>query len=148
MKVLIATSELQGMAPGDDHHALDGELVTPVVVECADGERCGCRRGFPGLGSTRPTTTAIVVDRPALTPEDLRDAIADSLERDGWLDLLRDGAEARGVPDPEHDSRDAFEEIVDEHLEAIEAVCAVLTCGTVVERSGSRVAARSMPHAA
>src|SRR5688572_11664790 len=97
MLVLIATNELQGTAPGDYAWTVEGELVTPVVTECASGERCGCNRGFPGLASGKATTTAMIVDRPGVEVSDVRDAVYDWLDRGGWIDLLEQTAVERSV---------------------------------------------------
>jgi hypothetical protein len=118
MLVLIATNELQGTAPGDYAWTVEGELVTPVATECAEGERCGCNRGFPGLASGMATTTAMVVERPGVTEADLRDAVRDWLERGGWIELL----EQTGISD--HDEIDSIvDAVIDEHLDMILEVC-------------------------
>lgn len=135
MLVLVATEELQGTRPGDYSHTVEGELVTPVVAECASGDRCGCTRGFPGFASSRATTTAMVVDRPLLTPADLRVAVHDWLDRDGWIELLGDDL-------------DGLADLIDEHVEAIEAVSARFGAGTIIGRSGSLVYERRVAEAA
>jgi hypothetical protein len=143
MLVLIATNELQGTAPGDYAWTVEGELVTPVATECAEGERCGCNRGFPGLASGMATTTAMVVERPGVTEADLRDAVHDWLERGGWIELL----EQTGMSDlDEIDS--IVNAVIDEHLDMILEVCDAYPEGTVVTRYGPFVAARSHPFAA
>lgn len=141
MRVLIATNELQSASSGDYSHTVEGELVTPVVAECADPDRCGCARGFPGLASARATTTAMVVDRPFIGIADLRDAVRSWLERGGWADLLSAGAEPDEV-------EGMLDEIVDEHVDAIDEVCAAFPLGTVVERHGTLLAARVVRGAA
>lgn len=133
MLVLVATTDGQGDEPGDYCWTVEGELVTPVVAECADGDRCGCTRGFPGLASSRATTTAMVAALDHLTEADLRDAITDSLERGGWFDLI-----------PE----EAAHELVDEHVECIAEVCANFPVGSVIGRQGSTVWNRSVAEAA
>ena len=60
MLVLVATTDTQGEVAGDYFQGVDGELVTPVTVECCVPDRCGCGRSFPGLVSARATTTALV----------------------------------------------------------------------------------------
>ncbi len=100
MKVLVATRQTQGSQLGDYSWTVEGELVTPVTVECCSAHLCGCGRGFSGLGSDRATTTAMVADLPDLQPELLRTAIEDSLDRAGWLEHLED---------------DEVSEIVEEH---------------------------------
>ena len=145
MLVLTATDELQGTSPCDDAFAMEGELVTPVVVDCPD-ERCGCGRGFTGLASGRATTTATVVDLPGVSESDLREAIFVSLDRGGWIDLLEqdDGADETDTADVDA----SIEEIIDEHVENIQAVCARYAVGTVVIRQGALVFARAHPSAA
>jgi hypothetical protein len=135
MRVLIATTELQDPGAGDYCFTVEGELVTPVVAQCHTPDDCGCSRGFPGLASSRATTTAMVVERPFITSDDLRDVVLDSLARDGWLDLLGDDA-------------DEIDEIVDEHVDAIEEICRTFAVGTVVERHGTLIASRTYRAAA
>ncbi len=133
MLVMVATKQGQGDVAGDYSWTVEGELVTPVVAECASGDRCGCARGFPGLASSKATTTAMVADLAHVTEADVRDALFASLERDGWLDLI---------------PADEADELVDEHLESIGAVCARFGVGAVVGRSGARVFERSIARAA
>ncbi len=121
MKVLVATRQTQGAVRGDFCHTIDGELVTPHVVECSDPERCGCSRAFSGLASDRATTTAMVVDLEHIDRARLEVAVRDNLERWGI---------PSGVPDEEIDDE------VHDHLEAIEWACAGRPVGTIVRRSG------------
>src|SRR5262245_49195217 len=122
MKVLVATHELQGAAVGDYCWTVDGELVTVLGLECASADECGCGRGFGGLASGRATTTAMVVEHPAIDRLGLAAAIRDSLDRQGWLAPL----------DP-----DEVAEVVEEHVEAIELVGTSFSHGTVLSRSGT-----------
>lgn len=146
MLVLVATRETQSghaIGPADDAAAdgvspdysftVDGELVTPVVAECATPATCGCDRGFPGFASGQATTTAQVVELEHVTENDLREVIEGALERDGWFDLVE--------PTEQH-------ELVDEHLDCIAAVCAAFAIGTVVGRHGDVVYDRSIAQAA
>jgi len=126
MKVLVATRQTQGSMAGDYCFTVEGELVTPLVVECASPDRCGCGRGFPGLASNRATTTAMVVELAHLDHEGLGTALRDSLQRGGWLIGL--------------DDVEIAEEILD-HIDAIEEACAGRPIGTVVRRRGDRVLA-------
>ncbi len=149
MRVLVATSELQGHLDGDYAFTVEGELVTADVSECASPERCGCGRGFPGLASSRATTTAMVVDLPHLTPLDLRVALCDWLDRSGWTDLFRaaDAADD-GFASEFDDVDEMLDAVVDEHIDIISTICHTYPTGTVVERSGTLVRARSVPSAA
>jgi hypothetical protein len=133
MKVLVATNRTQGTQPGDYAGTVEGELVTALAVECDSPRTCGCGRGFPGLASSRATTTALVVDLPHVDRDALADALESSLERGGWLDHLDD---------------DEADELVEAHLEAIEIVCAHYPVGTVVSRWGGKVYSRPSAAAA
>lgn len=126
MKLLVATTETQGTVPGDYSWTVDGELVTPVRVECQNPQ-CGCRHGFAGLASNKATTTVLVADLPHMSREDVRDAIHESLDRQGWLDLV-----------PESDWHD----IIDEHVESIEQIVGAFAVGTVLCRDGNVIVAR------
>ena len=153
MLVLIATNELQGSDPDDYSFTVEGELVTPVATECASGERCGCNRGFPGLASGFATTTAMIVDRPGVTEDDLRDAVFDWMDRGGWIDLFERAAHERAdanddVIDPNDDVDDLIESVIDEHVDCIHEICSTYPEGTVVMRRGTLVATRSRPFAA
>jgi hypothetical protein len=153
MLVLIATNELQGSDPGDYSFTVEGELVTPLAAECASGERCGCNRGFPGLASGFATTTAMVVDRPSVTEDDLRDAVFDWMDRSGWIELFESAAQERadandGVTDPNDDVDDLIESVIDEHVDCIHEICRTYPEGSVVTRRGTLVMTRSQPFAA
>jgi hypothetical protein len=153
MLVLIATNELQGTNPDDYSFTVEGELVTPLAAECASGERCGCNRGFPGLASSFATTTAMVVDRPGVTEDDLRDAVFDWLDRSGWIDLFEQTARERSEAsdhmfDPGGDVDDLIEAIIAEHVDCIDAICSTYPVGTVVVRLGTQVMTRAYPTAA
>lgn len=140
MRVLVATNQRQGEHPADYSWTVEGELVTPVVAECASADRCGCARGFPGFASSRATTTAMVVDLPHLTRDDLWTAVHDWLERDGWFRLL---------PDDEHDDHEeCVHELVSEHVEAIERVAWHFPLGAVVSRLNDHLWQRSLDAAA
>lgn len=99
MKVLVATSEGQGLFDDDYGWTVDGELVYVQGVTCSN-PKCGCDRGFAGMSSSRATTTAKVVDRPDYTMADYRGALVDSLTRGGWIEEGDQTAEtARFVSD-------------------------------------------------
>ncbi|MEL6893043.1 MAG: hypothetical protein AAFP84_15735 [Actinomycetota bacterium] len=146
MRVLVATRELQGTADGDYCWTVEGELVIADVVECASPDRCGCGRGFPGVASHRATTTAMVADLPHIGPSELRDALTDHAER-AWSDLLV-AAVDDAEPDPDRAVTEQLATIVDEYVDSIELVCRTFDVGTVIERNGSTITARSYPAAA
>jgi hypothetical protein len=70
----------------------------------------------------------MVVERPHLTEHDLRDALRDSLERQGWGGGLDDD-----------DADEMLDELVDEHLHAIAEIAVAYADGTVVGRRGTLV---------
>ncbi len=121
MMVLVATKQTQGRSEGDYCHTVEGELVTPITVECCLPDACGCSRGFPGLVSARATTTAMVVNRTAIGPDLLRQAIVDSLDRGGW----RTGS-----------TQNEFDEIVDDHVETIIRICNAFGEDAILRRDG------------
>lgn len=128
MKVLVATRRTQGLRRNDYCFTVEGELVLPAaLIECCDPGRCGCGRGFPGLASSRATTTAMIVERPELTVAGLRMAIHDSLGRQGYLEGL---------------GHDEVEELIDEQVELLRKVTARWPVGSVLERNGPRVSQR------
>lgn len=138
MQVLVATNDTQGHENGDYAFTVEGELVLAEVSECASPEQCGCGRGFPGLASGKATTTAMVADLPHLSEADLRQAVADWLDRSGWADLLRNAS----------DSDEMLDSLIDEHLDVLAEICNAFPVGSVVERSGTRISARVLPFAA
>jgi len=101
----------------------------------------------------------MVVENPHITTTDLRDVVYDYLVSGGWLDLLREAAEAP-FDDPDRDSVDmtlnelvddpdtALHELVDEHLDLIAFICNRFEPGTVISRSGTLVWSREWPTAA
>jgi hypothetical protein len=154
MRVLVATTELQGLTPGDFAHTVNGELVTTTVTQC-DCPDCGCDRGFAGLASRRATTTAMVIEHPHITTSDLRDAIFDYLVAGGWLELLRESNEQARRDADDRDGLDSFddtdlmiEELIDEHLDLIGFICNRFEPGTVISRTGTLVWSREWPTAA
>lgn len=128
VKVLVATHHSQGSQPGDYCFTLEGELVTPLAVPCSD-PACGCRRGFPGLASSRATTTALVAELPHIDEQALTTAITDSLERGGWFKGL---------------SHLACRHMVADHVQAVHKVCARYPVGTIVERADNHVYLRTL----
>ena len=147
MLVMVATNETQGVTLCDYAFTVEGELVTPVATQC-DNPDCGCERGFPGLASSRATTTAMVVDRPWITPDDLEDAVRDYLDR-GWRNLIESVArcqEEQGlVPD---DPDYVIDEMVDEHVGEITRLCQFFGAGTVLTRHHDEISERIARRAA
>lgn len=127
VKLLVATTEAQGARSDDYAWAVDGELVYIPDGTC-DRDVCGCARGFAGMASARSSTTALVVERPDLRPEDLSGALADSLERQGWTPGL----------DPEVDT-----DLVAHLLSRLRAAAAHFPPGAVLERQGDIVRRRA-----
>lgn len=127
MRILVATSRTQGQRASDYHWAPDGEPVALYGFECGGGsidDKCGCRRGWSGLGSTRVTTTAEVIESDMSDP-DFRSLVMRTLIDAGWAD-----------DDP--DGRAQADEVADEALRFAQS----FPVGTVVERRGNRIAAR------
>jgi hypothetical protein len=84
MRVLVATRETQGQRTDDFYWANDGELVLPPLV--CDSPVCGCDRSFVGIDSHKATTTAMVAERPDVTPQSLKELVRANLKDGGWLD--------------------------------------------------------------
>jgi hypothetical protein len=143
MLVLIATDELQGSSPHDHHSAVDGELVTPVALDCADPHCDVCARAWFGLVSHGATTTAMVVDRPGVTAADLRRRVHEWLDCAGTIDLVVQAAEADG-----DDPVAVVADLVDAHIAEIRLVCASYPVGTIVSRLGVLVSPRRLSRAA
>lgn len=151
MLVLIATDELQGTAPDDHHEAVDGELVCPVVLECADDHCDACRRGWFGLVSHGGTTTAMVVERPGVDEASLRSRIHEWLDCRGVVDAVVQAVESDQYSvDGERfdDALQAVDELVTAHLREIREICASFPVGTIVSRLGPLVARRRLDMAA
>lgn len=151
MLVLIATDELHGATPNDHHCAIDGELVTPVVLECPDDHCDVCIRAWFGLASHGPTTTAMVVDRPGVTEAILRERIHGWLDCTGAVDSIVQAVEAgeyEVAGETFHDPVAAVAELVDAHVDEMREICANYPVGTVLSRMGQLVAPRTYTKAA
>ena len=128
MQVLVATSRTQGTDPRDYCWTVEGELVLGgPILECRRADQCGCGRGFPGLASSRATTTATIVDRSELNRELLGLAIEDSLGRQGWLGAL---------------GQDEVDQGVEDEVQLIELITGIFNVGTVLGRHGTHVFSR------
>ncbi len=114
MKILVATSHMQGARPDDDHYCIDGELVgmqEPCDRDLRDPDGpCGCGRGFAGAASHRATTTAMVVESE-MNRRDVVLAFETTLGDGGWPTTWA-------------------EEIADENLE----IAAQLPVGAIITR--------------
>ncbi|MEM7338355.1 MAG: hypothetical protein AAF467_06905 [Actinomycetota bacterium] len=124
VKVLVATTEGQGLRPDDYAWAVDGELVyVPLPAT-------GSIRGFVGMASNRLTTTAMVVERPDLGLADVMTALGDSLERQGLLERSEHGS-------------DEVDELFRRLLERLLATAGHFGVGAIIERSGERLHRRA-----
>ena len=144
MLVLIATDQPFGPGAAPDRRgAVDGELVSPVVLECADSRCDTCNRSWVGLVSDGVATTAVVVDRPGVDEVALRSRIHDWLDGLGAVDRIVQAVEAgHYAADGEAfaDPVAAVAELVDAHMIEIQTICATFPVGTVVSRLGPLVA--------
>lgn len=151
MLVLIATDESHGLAADDRHDAVDGELVAPVVLDCADHHCDTCNRSWFGLVSHGGTTTAMVVERPGVDEAALRGRVHDWLDELGAVDRIVQAVEAGEYAlggEVFDDPVAAVAEVVDAHVIEIRTICAMFQVGTVVSRLGALVAARRVDMAA
>ena len=151
MLVLIATHDPHGALPSDRHFAVEGELVTPAVFECPDSHCDVCARAWFGLVSHAGTTTAMVADRPGITPARLRQAIHDWLDRQGTIDLIVqavEGGEFELDGRPIDDPVVAVADVIDDQVALIETICEEFGEGAIVSRMGTLVSERVRPKAA
>lgn len=146
MILLIATDPTPAhrirLRQPDVHAAVDGELVTPPVVDCPDVDCRTCSTGWFGLVSHGATATAMVVDRPGVTLADLKRRIHDWLDCAGIVDTIVQAVEAgEYVVDGElfDDPIAAVDDLVMAHLHDIHQICAEFPVGTVLSRLGSLV---------
>lgn len=139
VKVLVATKEAQGLRPNDMASAVEGELVFVPLDGCLlldpqagcgalPDDACTCIRSFAGMGSNRGTTTAMVMDRADLSPDDLWTALGDCLDRLAGPDPMASAEEFH-----------AFRRIFRRTLATAEH----FPCGSIIEREGSHVRRRA-----
>ncbi|GAB2508397.1 DUF7715 family protein [Paramicrobacterium agarici] len=125
MKVLIATTELQGSETDDFIGAVPGELVVDVGpcedATATDDWSCTCSRSFVGVSSGLMTTTAKVVDSIAINARTYELAVRQGIGTQFCADCASDIAK--------------LSLSIANHWEA----------GTVLERSRSTIRARE-PH--
>lgn len=144
MRVLIAVDH-----PGDrfghdrSEGAIDGELVTPVIVGCDDPACTACHGAWFGLASHGPALAAMVVERPGVTAADLRHRVHAWLDCLGVVEQVVEATEAGEfelggvrITDPVA----AVGELVTDHVNEIAEICATFPVGTVLGRLGTLVA--------
>lgn len=146
MLVLIATDPSPAHRPRrsatDVPAAVDGELVTPPVVDCPDVDCSMCAAGWFGLVSHGATMTAMVVDRPGVTLADLKRRIHDWLDCNGVIDTIVQAVESgEYVVDGQvfDDPVAAVDDLVLAHVDDIHEICAEFPIGTELSRLGSLV---------
>jgi len=140
MRVLIAVNQQRRVHEHRPGEAVDGELVTPVLLDCTEPERCRCNRSWAGLSTVGFSALAEVAERPNLDRVELRRALHDLLDEIGWIDEMVQAVEA----DPDEVGTDdpvwAAERMIDDHMVQIEEICATFPVGTVLSRLGDLVA--------
>lgn len=142
MKVLIAVNQQRRVHEHQPGQAVDGELVSPILLECTEPERCRCNRSWAGLSTVGFSALAEVAERPNLDRLELRRLVHGLLDEVGWIDDMVQAIEAdrcAGVGDVD-DPVWAAERMVDEHLAQIDEICATFPVGTVLSRLGDLVA--------
>lgn len=129
MKVLVATRRSQGARELDFDDCVEGELVwiTPSCGRGSSPDRsyCSCSITFVGVASFGMTTTAVVTDLEAMTPERYEESLSDAVEGVRGLD----GQVAETAAD-------------------LARLAAALPTGTVLERYNSWVQPRFDPETA
>lgn len=152
MRVLIAVDHPSDRFGHDRAEgAIDGELVTPVIVGCENPACVTCHGAWFGLASHGPAGAAMVVDRPGVTSADLHRRVHAWLDCLGVVDQVVQATEAGefelgGVP--VDDPVVAVDELVSDHLAEIDQICATFPIGTVLGRLGTLVAPHEVDLAA
>lgn len=144
MLALIAADDDRPHRPHvHDGRAVEGELVTPVVLGCPDPHCDACQSSWFGLISHGGCPTTMVVDRPGVTEHDLRARVHDWLDCMGTIDRIVQASEAGdlevdgvSVDDPVT----AVDELVSAHVTEINTICATYPVGTVLSRLGGLIA--------
>jgi len=139
MRVLIAVNQQRRVHEHQPGRAVDGELVTPVLLECTQPERCRCNRSWAGLSTVGFSALAEVAERPNLDRVELRRALHGLLDEVGWIDEMMQAIEADDSDDAD-DPVWATERMIDDHLVQIEEICSTFPVGTVLSRLGDLVA--------
>jgi len=139
MRVLIAVNQQRRVREHQPDHAVDGELVTPVLLDCTDPVNCRCNRSWAGLSTVGFSALAEVADRPNLDRIEMRRAVHGLLDEVGWIDEMVQSIEAADSDDSD-DPVWATERMIDEHLVQIDEICSAFPAGTVLSRLGDLVA--------
>ncbi len=143
MRVLIAVNQQRRIHDHQPGHAVDGELVTPVLLDCTDPANCRCNRSWAGLATVGFSALAEVADRPNLARGEVRAAVHELLDEIGWIDEMVQAIESDRGDSHDDDGDDpvwATERMIDDHLAQIDAICASFPVGTVLSRLGDLVA--------
>lgn len=122
MKVLVATTRMQGARGEDFCRAVPGELVIDLGP-CSDDDprgECVMGRVFVGLASGHMTTTAVVVDLPLL-------------DRRSYLRIVHESIFSRGLTTAELATM----------AELWRRTASRLPVGTVVERARGKTRVRA-----
>ncbi|HUF96484.1 MAG TPA: hypothetical protein VMM60_00045 [Ilumatobacter sp.] len=148
MRVLIATNlpDASETVHGQlGRTAVDGELVAPTILECADRFCDTCRRGWFGLSTHRSTITAMVVERQHLAESQLRQLIHEWLDCQGTIDAVMqavDDGEFEVGGEVVVDPVVAIDDLITDHVEEMRTICEAFPVGTVLSRMGSLVSPR------
>lgn len=151
MLVLIAHDDLSLPVHEATEIAVDGELVMPVVIPCANPRCDTCPSAWYGLITHRPIETAMVVDRPGVAEVDLRRLVRQWLTCQGVVaDIVEavEHGEHSADGEPRRDWVVVVEELVDGHLRELDVICSNYPVGTVVSRLGSLVSECDLSDAA
>lgn len=123
MKVLVATSEMQGQRDNDFNWCDEGELVTFGDSihdrEEVDGN-CGCRRSMAGIRTWRSTTTFKVAESE-LTKNEYISHVVDTKNKQGWQGCIE-----RWMPE----------------IDVLLSIAKAYSEGTILEKRGDMIQTR------
>lgn len=123
MRILVATSDLQGQRRSDFCWTEEGELVIfPMMCDGNDAidGGCGCQRALAGADSRKATTTVKVIDAD-MSEQEYTKLVFAAYRQSGWSD----------------------DEITQYRLaEELQATAAIYEAGTVLERRGPELTPR------
>jgi hypothetical protein len=114
MKIIVATTQMQGQRPGDFNFVPEGEVVIVSDCDCLH-EGCECSRSMVGVKCGKGTTTMMVVES--------------GMSREEYRRLIREahkGYEDLGVD----------ESAFDEQADALLDLAMQFPAGAVIERDG------------